>query len=144
MIDHLGIRVSDYERSKRFYELALAPIGYKLMMEGISGAGFHSGPIPDFWIKPGTPNPSVHVAFACPDRATVDAFHRAAVAAGASTTARRTFARFITRHTMVGLFSTPTDTTSRRSAISLSESGRSHGKRVAGTSPGETLTVAVR
>jgi catechol 2,3-dioxygenase-like lactoylglutathione lyase family enzyme len=81
MIDHLGIRVSDYERSKRFYELALAPIGYKPMMEGISGAGFRSGPIPDFWISRGTPSPMVHVAFACHDRATVDAFHRAAVAA---------------------------------------------------------------
>jgi len=82
MIDHISIPVSDYERSKRFYELALAPIGYKLMMEGVSGAGFHSGPIPDFWISRGTPSPSVHVAFACRDRATVDAFHRAAVAAG--------------------------------------------------------------
>ena len=83
MIDHIGIRVSDYERSKRFYTLALAPLGYKLMMEGASGAGFHSGLIPDFWISRGTPSPSVHVAFACSDRATVDAFHRAAIAAGA-------------------------------------------------------------
>ena len=82
MIDHISIRVSDYERSKRFYTLALAPLGYKLMMEGASGAGFHSGLIPDFWISQGTPSPSVHVAFACPDRATVDAFHRAAIAAG--------------------------------------------------------------
>ena len=48
MIDHINIRVSDYERSKRFYTLALAPLGYKLMMEGASGAGFHSGLIPDF------------------------------------------------------------------------------------------------
>ena len=82
MIDHINIRVSDYERSKRFYALALAPLGYKLMMEGASGAGFHSGLIPDFWISRGTPSPSLHVAFSCPDRANVDAFHRAAIAAG--------------------------------------------------------------
>jgi catechol 2,3-dioxygenase-like lactoylglutathione lyase family enzyme len=82
MIDHINIRVLDYERSKRFYTLALAPLGYKPMMESASGAGFHSGPIPDFWIMQGTPGPSVHVAFSCPDRATVDAFYRAAIAAG--------------------------------------------------------------
>ena len=82
MIDHIGIRVSDYERSKRFYAIALAPLGYRLMMEGDSGAGFRSSGIPDFWIKPGIPSPSVHVAFSSPDRATVDAFYRAAMAAG--------------------------------------------------------------
>lgn len=84
MIDHIGIRVSDYERSKRFYTLALAPLGYSLMMEGASGAGFHREAIPDFWIKAGPPTLPVHVAFSSPDRATVDAFHRAALAAGAA------------------------------------------------------------
>ena len=82
MIDHISIRVSDYERSKRFYAAALAPIGYGLMMEGDSGAGFRHTGIPDFWIKQGTPSPSVHVAFSCPNRATVDAFYSAAIAAG--------------------------------------------------------------
>lgn len=84
MIDHIGIRVSDYERSKRFYALALAPLGYSLMMEGASGAGFRKQTIPDFWIKTGIPSPSVHVAFSSPDRASVDAFYRAALAAGAT------------------------------------------------------------
>ncbi len=82
MIDHIGIRVSDYELSKRFYASALAPLGYSLMMEGESGAGFHKESIPDFWIKSGVPAPSVHVAFSSPDRAVVDAFYRAAIAAG--------------------------------------------------------------
>jgi catechol 2,3-dioxygenase-like lactoylglutathione lyase family enzyme len=84
MIDHIGIRVSDYERSKRFYTLALAPLGYSLMMEGSSGAGFRSQAIPDFWVKAGVPAPSVHVAFSSRDRAGVDAFYRAALAAGAT------------------------------------------------------------
>jgi catechol 2,3-dioxygenase-like lactoylglutathione lyase family enzyme len=83
MFDHISIRVSDYERSKRFYSIALAPLGYAQVMEGESGAGFHGGGIPDFWIKQGVPAPSVHIAFSSPDRATVDAFYRAAIAAGA-------------------------------------------------------------
>ena len=82
MIDHVGIRVSDYESSKRFYEAALVPLGYRLQMEGISGAGFGRSGKPDFWIKQGEPSPSVHIAFASDDRATVDAFHRAALLAG--------------------------------------------------------------
>lgn len=83
MIDHISIRVSDYERSKRFYVMALAPLGYTLLMEGASGAGFRKEFIPDFWIKQGAPSPSTHVAFASPDRATVDAFYTSAIAAGA-------------------------------------------------------------
>lgn len=34
MIDHLGIAVSDFERAKKFYEQALAPLGYAVVMEG--------------------------------------------------------------------------------------------------------------
>jgi catechol 2,3-dioxygenase-like lactoylglutathione lyase family enzyme len=83
MLDHIIIRVADYERSKRFYSEALAPLGYTVFMERASGAGFHRDFIPDFWIEKGDPTQSVHVAFASPDRAAVDAFYRAAIAAGA-------------------------------------------------------------
>lgn len=76
--------VSDYERSKRFYAMALAPLGYSLLMESASGAGFRKDFIPDFWIKQGSQSPSAHVAFSSPDRATVDAFYLAAIAAGAT------------------------------------------------------------
>jgi len=38
MIDHVGIPVSDFERSKRFYEEALSPLGYQLIMEPRRGA----------------------------------------------------------------------------------------------------------
>lgn len=90
MIDHTGVTVSDFGRSKRFYEQALAPIGYSLLMElpavvtgHTDGAGFGEAPKPDFWISRGAPNtPPVHVAFRVASRAQVDAFHRAALAAG--------------------------------------------------------------
>ena len=56
MIDHVGFSVSDYARSKAFYEKALMPLGYTLVMEvtaqatGMPAAGFGSGGKPDFWI----------------------------------------------------------------------------------------------
>jgi catechol 2,3-dioxygenase-like lactoylglutathione lyase family enzyme len=103
MLDHVSMRVADYDRSKNFYIAALAPLGYKLAMEGDSGAGFSKASIPDFWVKKGEPGsavaptesrqdlaevgtcggPRVHIAFASDDRRTVDAFYRAAIDAGA-------------------------------------------------------------
>ena len=85
MLDHTGINVSDYDRSRDFYARALAPLGYTLLMEPVPRVGgFGRDQKPDFWIsgerKPATEN--VHVAFAAPDRATVDAFHAAALEAG--------------------------------------------------------------
>lgn len=85
MIDHVGFPVSDYERSKRFYEQALAPLGYTLVMEFSAEhtAGFGANGKPDFWIGgKGKLNGVLHVAIAAKDRAAVDAFHRAALAAG--------------------------------------------------------------
>ena len=87
MLDHLGIDVSDYERSKAFYELALAPLGLRLMMEPVAGVGgFGDGRMPFFWIATGRRDAQhgVHVAFTADSRATVDAFHAAALDAGAS------------------------------------------------------------
>jgi catechol 2,3-dioxygenase-like lactoylglutathione lyase family enzyme len=85
MIDHVGVNVSDYERSRDFYVKALEPLGYSLMMEPVEGhGGFGREGKPDFWIsglrEPATEN--IHVALAAPDRATVDAFHAAALEAG--------------------------------------------------------------
>lgn len=90
MIDHTGLNVSDFARSRAFYVAALAPLGYVVLMEldpaqtgGYQGAGFGEPPEPDFWIGKGEPNqPPIHVAFRARNRATVDAFHRAALAAG--------------------------------------------------------------
>jgi catechol 2,3-dioxygenase-like lactoylglutathione lyase family enzyme len=84
MIDHVGINVSDYARSKDFYASALAPLGYELAMEfdGRVG-GFARDGKPWFWIHQAEePNRGVHVAFAAADQSTVHAFHEAALAAG--------------------------------------------------------------
>jgi catechol 2,3-dioxygenase-like lactoylglutathione lyase family enzyme len=91
MIDHIGFPVSDYARAKAFYAKALAPLGYALVME-IDGAhtesrapaaGFGTPGKPDFWIggEGGLEKP-LHVAIVALDRASVDAFHAAALAAG--------------------------------------------------------------
>ena len=86
MLDHVGINVSDYERSRDFYAKALAPLGYELLMEPIPGIGGFGSPEdrkPFFWI--GTredANRAVHVAFAVDRHELVDAFHEAALAAG--------------------------------------------------------------
>lgn len=90
MIDHLNVPVSDFEKSKAFYGKALAPIGYALLMEFPASANRHSDVAgfgepskPDFWIVKGVPGgQSIHVAFRVNSRALVDAFHRAAIAAG--------------------------------------------------------------
>jgi catechol 2,3-dioxygenase-like lactoylglutathione lyase family enzyme len=83
MLDHTGVTVSDVARAKAFYGAALAPLGYALLMEFDQVAGFGVAPKPDFWIHQATPNePRIHVAFRADSRAVVDAFHRAALAAG--------------------------------------------------------------
>jgi catechol 2,3-dioxygenase-like lactoylglutathione lyase family enzyme len=89
MIDHVGFSVSDYTRAKAFYERALAPLGYTLIMEataketGQPAAGFGTAGKPDFWIGgEGKLEKPVHIAFVAKDRSTVDAFYRAALAAG--------------------------------------------------------------
>jgi len=86
VIDHVSLDVRDLEASKRFYAEALAPLGYELLMEyGGRVAGFGRDGKPDFWIGDrGEPQSGVHVAFASPDRATVDRFYDAALAAGAT------------------------------------------------------------
>jgi catechol 2,3-dioxygenase-like lactoylglutathione lyase family enzyme len=89
MIDHIGIPVSDYAQAKAFYEKALAPLGYSLIMEvrqnenDAFAAGFGAKGKPDYWIgAEGGLNRAVHIAIAAMNRANVDAFYRAALEAG--------------------------------------------------------------
>lgn len=83
MLDHVGVPVSDFERSKRFYAEALSPLGYELIMQPtVSAAGFGLRGKPDFWIGQGQTGQAFHIAFAAEDRATVDAFYEAAITAG--------------------------------------------------------------
>jgi catechol 2,3-dioxygenase-like lactoylglutathione lyase family enzyme len=88
MLDHVGIEVTDFDRSKAFYEQALEPLGIGLLMEFDGAAGFgkdtEHGPKPFFWIGArGRPTVSgAHVAFGVRSAEQVDAFHAAALAAG--------------------------------------------------------------
>src|SRR5262245_50421632 len=91
MIDHVGFAVSDYAKSKRFYEQALKPLGYTLLKEIPAeyteakqpACGFGANGKPDFWIGgEGKLAHPLHVAITAKDRVTVDAFYRAALAAG--------------------------------------------------------------
>jgi catechol 2,3-dioxygenase-like lactoylglutathione lyase family enzyme len=93
MIDHIGFPVSDYARARAFYTEALAPLGYGIVMEMTQeqtghapAAGFGADGKPDFWIGgeggEGGSNKPLHVAIVAKDRATVDAFYRAAIDAG--------------------------------------------------------------
>ena len=89
MIDHIGFPVSDYERAKSFYTKALAPLGYGLVMEvqqdehDAKACGFGIGGKPDFWIGgEGGLDMPLHVAITAKDRASVDAFYKAALSAG--------------------------------------------------------------
>lgn len=85
MIDHMGFGASDYDASMKFFTAALAPLGYKVVMEGPPGAGAGIGTAhaPVLWIHPtqATPAP-LHIALRAETRAEVDAFHQAALAAG--------------------------------------------------------------
>jgi catechol 2,3-dioxygenase-like lactoylglutathione lyase family enzyme len=82
MIDHMTIAVSNIDSAKRFYSQALKPLGYELIMEFPGVAGFGEGGKPDLWMGEREGHTPTHVAFAAPDRATVDAFYEAAIAAG--------------------------------------------------------------
>jgi catechol 2,3-dioxygenase-like lactoylglutathione lyase family enzyme len=88
MIDHLTLRVRDLAASKAFYVKALGPIGYEALMEWGNFVGLGIKPKPDFWLAPEEPGkhpaPSgQHLAFRARKRSDVDAFHKAALAAGA-------------------------------------------------------------
>ena len=84
MFDHVGITVSDLERSRAFYAAVLAPLGAQELMEGPEAVGFGVDK-PRFWIVQGTPSPAaprIHVAFEAASRLEVDTFHRTALEAG--------------------------------------------------------------
>ena len=82
MIDHTAINVTDLASAKPFYEQALAPLGYALAFEVGGFLGFGDGPSLSFAVVQRAPVGGGHVAFNCTDRATVDAFYAAAMAAG--------------------------------------------------------------
>ncbi len=92
MIDHASIAVSNWDRSKPFYDAALGALGIEMLAvipkEYTGGANVGGyGPVgaekADFWMSDGgEPGPGRHYAFKAKTRAEVDAFHAAALAAG--------------------------------------------------------------
>src|SRR5687767_8290482 len=85
MFDHVGLNVRDYAASRAFYESALAPLGYGLVMAFDEWKACAFGPEgkPGFWIAEREPfGTGTHVAFVVPGRSAVESFHQAALAAG--------------------------------------------------------------
>ncbi len=90
MIDHTGVSCTQFDVTKTFYEKALAPLGYGLIVNfprpdggHVAGFGETATGKPDFWIVSQTDAPQpVHTAIRAETRAAVDAFYAAAIAAG--------------------------------------------------------------
>ena len=83
MIDHVALSVSDSAKARAFYTAALAPLGYSVLRAYGDFVGLGADRKPDLWLSPdGATNPHVHLAFVAKDRAAVDAFYAAALAAG--------------------------------------------------------------
>jgi catechol 2,3-dioxygenase-like lactoylglutathione lyase family enzyme len=87
MIDHISVGVSDLERSARFYEVLLAPLGLSRVVTRAATVGFGKA-YPEFWINlrssmtPVAPESGVHICLRAKATAEVDAFHAAALEAG--------------------------------------------------------------
>jgi catechol 2,3-dioxygenase-like lactoylglutathione lyase family enzyme len=84
MIDHLRLHVRDVERSRAFYAAALEPLGYRVLLEPAPGVVGMGADRPDLWLAFDPEITSfAHVAFRAETTDVVDAFHRAALDAGA-------------------------------------------------------------
>lgn len=83
MLDNIGLGVSDIKKAKDFYLVALKPLGYEVFMEWGQWLGFAVNGKPDFWLREGDQvTPAIHLAFRAENRGLVDAFYKAALAAG--------------------------------------------------------------
>jgi catechol 2,3-dioxygenase-like lactoylglutathione lyase family enzyme len=89
MLDHIILTVGDVERSLKFYTAALKPLKIKMFVpyKGADGHpdlwGFGDGQKAFFWLKQGQPDPaSIHWGFIADNNKAVDAFYKAAIAAG--------------------------------------------------------------
>jgi catechol 2,3-dioxygenase-like lactoylglutathione lyase family enzyme len=87
MLDHVSIGVGDLDRTRRFYDAALKPLGYRCLSASDGSLGYGAETV-RFWISrsdrpvPADAESGLHFCFAAPSPAEVDAFHEAAVAAG--------------------------------------------------------------
>ena len=89
MFDHVSIGVADLDRARRFYDAALAPLGYRCLRRTASELGYGDDAV-HLWVgmaeRPVPPDlkSNLHFCFAAPTRQSVEAFHRAALQAGGS------------------------------------------------------------
>ena len=81
MLDHVSLKVADHAAAQAFYDQALEPLGLARLFSMGDSSGYGAGR-PFFWIGQGERAGYCHVAFTASDRATVDAFYAAALAAG--------------------------------------------------------------
>jgi catechol 2,3-dioxygenase-like lactoylglutathione lyase family enzyme len=96
MLDHVSIPAGDFERSARFYDAALAPLGLERIrtpeLDGIRIADYGVGDVLAFSVgapmevPPGgwavSPLLGMHIAFRAMSRRSVDAFYTAGLEAG--------------------------------------------------------------
>jgi catechol 2,3-dioxygenase-like lactoylglutathione lyase family enzyme len=91
MFDHIGLHVTNLDASARFYEAALAPLGFVLGSRDATSAGFGPPDAPALWLysdradradRADTAGTAAHLAFRATTRAAVDKFHQAGAAAG--------------------------------------------------------------
>ena len=87
MFDHVSIGIRDIARTKRFYDAALQPLGYRCLSEGEGSLGYGDKAV-GLWISvsekpvPADAASGLHFCFAAPSRKSIDAFHAAALQAG--------------------------------------------------------------
>ncbi|KQX99416.1 glyoxalase [Rhodanobacter sp. Root480] len=85
MIDHLSIGVRDITHAKAFYDAALEPLGYRCLSEDATSLGYGATSVALWVLRSEVPVAAndasgLHICFAAPSRASVDAFHAAALA----------------------------------------------------------------
>ena len=87
MIDHVSVGVSDLERSARFYEATLTPLGLSRLVTRPATVGFGKK-YPEFWLNerramtPADPDSGTHICLRASSVEVVQAFHAAAMAGG--------------------------------------------------------------
>ncbi len=90
VFDHVSVGVADLERAARFYDACLAPLGLVRLFTAARAVGYgppgYEAEAPFAIVYGGeqasAPGRGAHIALVAPDRAAVDAFHRAGIAHG--------------------------------------------------------------
>lgn len=89
IISHVSLGTNRFAEAKAFYEVVLATLGCRIMMEHPGAVAF-GRTYPEFWLqtpydrKPAAPGNGIHVGFVAASKDDVQAFYKAALAAGAS------------------------------------------------------------